>query len=84
MASLGTWGVGKRRTLEQYAEYSGVDTIHGTVQNGHCRVQYVPWAADMQKTAYSEYGGAAAGSGVSGDAFGRRQGVRASLRGAGR
>ena len=53
--ALGSWGLGTRRSLEQYAKFSGVDTIHRTTQNGHCRMQYVPWASDAKHTVYSEY-----------------------------
>jgi len=39
---LGIYGVGKKRTLEQYAEFSGVDTIKQQ-SHGRCVVQYIPW-----------------------------------------
>ena len=55
LAKLGKWGLGKRRSLEQYAAFSGIDTIQATTQTGVCRVQYVPWASGAKHTVYSEY-----------------------------
>ena len=54
LAKLGKWGLGKRRSLEQYAAFSGIDTIQATTQTGVCRVQYVPWASGAKHTVYSE------------------------------
>ncbi|GAB5367187.1 hypothetical protein AAMO2058_001208100, partial [Amorphochlora amoebiformis] len=48
---LGFYGLGTRRTLEQYAEWSGVNTIKGTSKQ-RCIVKYVSW--NTPKTSYSE------------------------------
>ena len=42
LKDMGIYGLGTKRSLEQYAEFSGVDTIHQKSQ-GRCIVQYVPW-----------------------------------------
>jgi hypothetical protein len=56
LAVLGdTYGLGKRRTLEQYAAASGVDTINQKLSKS-CMVKYVPWAEGAKKTVYMEVG----------------------------
>eukprot|EP00854_Cymbomonas_tetramitiformis_P010467 gene10467-12378_t len=57
--ALGSFGLGKRRTLEQYWEFSGINTMQQTIKR-NCRVNYVPWAEDMQHTVYSEHNNEAA------------------------
>jgi hypothetical protein len=56
LAVLGEkYGLGKRRTLEQYAAASGVDTINQKLSKS-CMVKYVPWAEDAKNTVYIEVG----------------------------
>jgi len=49
---LGSYGLGKRRTLEQYAEWSGVNTITTQIRQ-NCIVSYVPWID--KSSEYAEY-----------------------------
>ena len=48
---LGFYGLGTRRTLEQYARFSGVDTVNQKL-NSTCDNPHVPWDDD---SLYSEY-----------------------------
>jgi hypothetical protein len=50
---LGKYKLGIRRTLEQYAAFSGVDTIHQKLKKS-CRVEYVPWMKEQMHSVYSE------------------------------
>lgn len=43
IAALGKFGLGSSRTLEQYIEFTGVDTIRGRAVKEKCIVKYVPW-----------------------------------------
>ena len=43
VAQLSPYGLGIYRTLEQYAEFSGVDTIHLAAVKERCIVWYIPW-----------------------------------------
>ncbi len=52
LESLGSYGIGTRRTLEQYADWSGINTMKLTTAK-NCRVKYVPW--NSPESAYSEY-----------------------------
>lgn len=54
VAALGRYGLGTRRSFEQFIQHSGVDTTTLTMDE-HCVVQYVPWN-DGFASAYSEYG----------------------------
>lgn len=42
VAALGKFGLGTRRTLDQYIAFSGVDTRNVHAED-HCLVEYVPW-----------------------------------------
>jgi len=43
VAALGMFALGKRRTLEQYIEFTGIDPRHNGPHNAHCAVVYQPW-----------------------------------------
>ena len=58
LAALGDkFGLGKRRTLEQYAKASGVDSMTQKLTKS-CMVQYTPWDPSMKNTVYMEVCGA--------------------------
>ena len=50
---LKEFGLGKRRTLEAYAKYSGIDTIAGMKLRKQCAKKFVAWVTP--EDAYSEY-----------------------------
>ena len=43
VAALGKFSLGSSRTLEQYIDFTGVDTIHARAVKAKCIVKYVPW-----------------------------------------
>ena len=54
VAKLGKYGLGTRRTFEQYANYSGVNPITKKLTK-QCIVEYVPWDESEKNTVYMEY-----------------------------
>eukprot|EP00038_Savillea_parva_P025430 m.47631 g.47631 ORF g.47631 m.47631 type:complete len:559 (-) comp6913_c0_seq1:59-1735(-) len=42
VAALGKFGLGKKRTLEQYIDFCGINTIERKI-DAKCVVKYVPW-----------------------------------------
>mmetsp|Transcript_7382 Transcript_7382/g.11810 ORF Transcript_7382/g.11810 Transcript_7382/m.11810 type:complete len:474 (-) Transcript_7382:809-2230(-) len=53
LRKLGRYGLGDQRSLEQYAEFSGVNTM--TLEgSGSCIVKYVPWSDSKLKPAIRE------------------------------
>jgi len=53
---LGKWGLGPRRTLEQYAIFSGVDTINRKSSKGDaaCIAYYVDWDDSKERAEYEK------------------------------
>ena len=55
MKALGEkYGLGQRRTLEQYNEISGVDTVKHKLTKKCIVDHYVPWDASMKNSVYME------------------------------
>ena len=56
---MGRYNLGPKRTLEQYVEFTGVDTINRKVAGGdsHCIVYYVPWDDSDIKEQHDRLGG---------------------------
>mmetsp|Transcript_1306 Transcript_1306/g.1907 ORF Transcript_1306/g.1907 Transcript_1306/m.1907 type:complete len:470 (+) Transcript_1306:164-1573(+) len=50
---LGTFGLGNKRTLDQYYEFSGINLKTG-VLNGNCICKYVPWEMKKEVEDVSE------------------------------
>ena len=48
------YGLGQRRTLEQYNEISGVDTVKQKLTKKCIVDHYVPWDASMKNSVYME------------------------------
>jgi hypothetical protein len=51
LEELGFYGLGRRRTLDQYIEFSGINPKNGDTKNPICAVSYVPWS----KSSLEEY-----------------------------